>query len=458
MGNIPDIIQQRLSESSFRSKPIYDQVSTKVDRENGIIYGVQIIREGEAKGHGISLPNGGEYEYHPLMLDMFFLEKIVGFGSQHKNGTKSRYNHPNMSVGAFGTMIGRFYDYRIEGKAAYADLHLSEAAKTSPNGNLYEYVLDMAENESEHFGNSIHFSDDGNLYVKNKKGERRRVEFRMKGWDSIEILVEEGDDLVLWNEKDYSFEFYNIPVTLHASDLVDDPAATDGLFSAQLNSKAFAVQITNFLDANPEIWGFVEKHPDKLQPFLEKYRAYCERKALNTKPKMKKKPSLFQRLFSAFKTGGTFDITVTDTEGNQLSIITDSDTPAIGDEVTVVDESGETQPAADGNYVVADGDLEGQTITVAEGQIADITDPAADEEEQQPADVAPQEVSMAALQQRITELEAENKALKERPAAVHTELDEEEDFTNTSSKKKEYSFNEAGKEAYSRGKRAASRK
>ncbi len=466
MVAIPDILKNRKDRKQFRSQPVYEQPTAKVDRDKGVIYGVQIIREGEAKGHGITIPRDGEYEYHPLMLDAFFIQKIAEFGNGHKNGTKSRFNHPNMSVGAFGTMIGTFHNYKVDGTATYADLHLSETAKTSPNGNMYDYVLDMAENESEHFGNSIAFSDDGELYVKNKAGERKRIEFKQTDWFTVDIFVEEDGELVPWNEKDHSFEFYNIPAALHASDLVDDPAATDGLFSTQLNSKAFAVQFTTFLDTHPEIWDFVEKHPDKLQPFFEKYRAYCQRKALSSKPKKMKKQNIFQRLYKAFTTGGTFDISVTDTEGNQLSIVTESDEPAVGDQVTVVGESGETEPAADGNYVVASGEFEGQTITVAEGRIADITDPEAEESQEQPADTPPGEVSMSRkdlvsevkrLGAQNAELQKENARLKKKPAASHTDLDDEEDFTRTRTKK-EYGFNKAGKEAHARGKRLAERK
>lgn len=423
---IPDILARRKPEKYFRSQPVYDQPSTQVDRENGIINNVQVIREGEARGHGVHIDNE-------------FITEVATQGNERKNGIKSRFNHPSMSAGALGTYLGQFRNFSVKGTSVYADLHLDDSAKRTPNGDLYNYVLDMAENAPHAFGNSISFEDDGEIYGYTEEGEKKTI------WE-----ITEG------YEKEYKGKYYIRLHYLHASDLVDDPAATDGLFSAKINSKAFAVQITDFLDTNPEIWDFVERHPDKLQPFLEKYRAYCERKTHSKKPTMKKKTSLFQRLYKAFTNGGTFDISVTDTEGNQLSIVTDSDEPAIGDEVLVVSESGDTEPAADGNYVVADGQYEGQTITVAEGHIADITDPKSNEPAQQPEDRQPDEVSMNALQERITELEAEVKQLRKKPAASHTSLDDEEDFTTTSTKK-EYSFNEQGRKAFERGKRAASR-
>ena len=51
-----------------------------------------------------------------------------------------------------------------------------------------------------------------------------------------------------------------------------------------------------------------------------------------------------------------------------------------GDEVFQLDENGEPQPAADGEYVVEDG----KTIVVTEGKVAEIRDPE--------AEVAPEEV------------------------------------------------------------------
>ncbi|MEO1210784.1 MAG: hypothetical protein AAFX78_14710 [Cyanobacteria bacterium J06638_20] len=453
MVAIPDILRRRKDRQQFRSAPEYGRPTGRVDREQGIIHGVQIVREGEAKGHGVH-------------LDSDFIAGIAELGNASRIGTKSRFNHPNMSAGAFGTMIGKFYNFKVNGTAVYADLHLSPTAKSSPNGDLHTYVLDMAENEPGHFGNSIAFSDDGNLYVKDRDGEKKKLCFRSNGWDHT-IQVEEGDGLVDYDTEEYSEEVYVLPAALHASDLVDDPAATDGLFSASANSQAFAVQATAFLDAHPEIFGFIERHPDRLQPFFQKYEAYLQRKGRSkagspqlaagsqepTKPKMKK-TNFSQRLYKAFTTGGTFDISVTDTEGNALSIVTESEEPAVGDEVTVVNESGETEPAAAGNYVVADGELEGRAITVAGGRIADITDPADDSAIDQPGDPTPGEVSMSALQDEVRQLKAENAKLRKRPATAHTVVDGEQDFSR-SGNKGGYSFNEAGKKAHERGRRLA---
>jgi len=444
---IHDILQARQSEKYFRSQPTYSQPATKVDREAGILFGVQIVREGEAKGHGV-------------MLDADFVNKITELGNGHKNGVKARFNHPNMSSGALGTMLGRFQNFRTEGNANYADLHLSETAKNSPSGDLYTYVLDMAQNEPDMFGNSISFQDDGELYVKNKDGQKLPIVYERLGMYDYTIKVNDNGELKDWND-DYSDEVYVMPAFLHASDLVDDPAATDGLFSAQVNQHAFAVQASDFLDANPEIWDFVERHPEKLIPFFEKYRAYSERKALkSTAPKMKKQ-SLLSRLFSALRGNSRFDIAITDTEGNQLSVVTDADAPAIGDEVLLLQDGQDPAPAPDGNYIPAEGEPNaGDTIVVAAGAIADIVPAEAEPLPNPPTDPVPDPVSMAALEAMRTQLaalEAENERLRNEPAARHTDPDEEEDFTRGNGKP-DWSFNEPGKKAYEQGKKLATQR
>lgn len=439
--NIANILQARKSEKYFRSQPVYDQSATKVDRDKGILYGVQIVREGEAKGHGV-------------MLDAEFVQDVATHGNAKADGLKSRFNHPNMSSGALGTYLGKFRNFRVDGTATYADLHLDESAKTTPSGNLYEYVLNLAESAPDAFGNSISFQDDGNLYGYTPEGEKKTIQEITDNYNT----PYDGDLFVRIQH-------------LHASDLVDDPAATDGLFSAQVNNHAFAVQASDFLDANPEIWDFVEAHPDKLIPFFEKYRAYAERKALKTTAPKMKKQSLLSRLLTALRGGNRFDIAITDTEGNQLSVVTDADAPAIGDEVLLLQDGQDPTPAPDGNYIPAEGEPNaGDTIVVAAGAIADIV-PAEAEEIPAATDPVPDPVSMSALQsglaeterqlaatqKRNTELEAENERLRQAPAAAHTEIDEDEDFTK-GREKPDYSFNEAGKKAYEQGKKLAARK
>jgi hypothetical protein len=59
---------------------------------------------------------------------------------------------------------------------------------------------------------------------------------------------------------------------LFATDLVDSPAATDGLFS--MNADDLAFKMTEFLDTNPRIFELVSKKPEIIDEFMNKYNAY----------------------------------------------------------------------------------------------------------------------------------------------------------------------------------------
>jgi Skp family chaperone for outer membrane proteins len=67
---------------------------------------------------------------------------------------------------------------------------------------------------------------------------------------------------------------------LYATDLVDTPAATDGLFSA-FSHEDTASQVTLFLDEHPEVFELADKHPELIEDFLIKYKSYKESKPKN---------------------------------------------------------------------------------------------------------------------------------------------------------------------------------
>ena len=213
---------------------IFAQSASKVDRKNGIISNVVVTAIGEAKGHNIH-------------LDSNFLNEVVSLASKHKTGIKARFGHPNICSTALGTYLGRYKNYHRVGDQVLADLHLDKSAKKSPNGDLYEYVLDMAENNPDMFGASIAF----------KQGE------------AIKKFSEEDGKKI---EKSYA-----TIKALYATDLVDSPAATDGLFET-FHQDEFAFQVTTFLDTNPDIFKLLDNNPEILNDFLTKYKQY---KAMN---------------------------------------------------------------------------------------------------------------------------------------------------------------------------------
>ena len=217
----------------------------RVDAEKGIIYGASLNTVGEAKGHGV-------------FLDQEFVNRVALLAQEKPGGLKARFGHPNMCSTAMGTFLGRWKNFRVDGEQARADLYLSNASKDTPNGNLRDYVLSMASEEADMFGTSIVFSA-GREYQRNDEDE--------KVFDDID---------------DSQPVFVEIKA-LHAADIVDDPAANEGMFSA-FSGETLAGQVTQFLDENPqifeaikdntELFGAIASHSDNFNEFVQSYEQY----------------------------------------------------------------------------------------------------------------------------------------------------------------------------------------
>ncbi len=235
-----------ISKKHFNTPIVYGQEFENIDRDKGIIKGVHICCEGEAKGHYIN-------------LDRDFIKDVTKLGNEQQTGVKSRFGHPNMSSTTLGTFIGRFHNYRntyidrdgIKSLTSIADLHLDESSKKSPNGNLYDYTLELAETNPDMFGSSIAFIEGATKYKKEKTGEKD----------------DKGHDIY----KDKPYVTIN---SLLATDLVDDGAATDRLYS----SNSFAERVTLYLDDNPEIYDILSNQPEIVDNFMNHYKTYISNK------------------------------------------------------------------------------------------------------------------------------------------------------------------------------------
>jgi hypothetical protein len=208
----------------FSTPPVFSAPVSSVDRAAGVIHGVTIARTGPAKGHG-------------GFIDKEFLLQIVEDASLKSAGVKARFGHPNMCNQALGNYLGRFKNYSYSGNLVKADLYLDETAKNSPSGDLYSYVLNMAEKNPDMFGASIVFEIGESVFLQEEvNGQKTQKEyFRLK--------------------------------ELRATDIVDEPAATNGLFSAN----TFPGIATQFLDENPEILELILSKPDSITEFLTNY-------------------------------------------------------------------------------------------------------------------------------------------------------------------------------------------
>ena len=238
-------------------------ISGEINYEKGFINGVSVCTTGETKGYGVNLDNE-------------FIETVCKFGNDKKQGLKARFGHPNMCSTALGTFLGRFKNFSVKGNQVFADLFLSNEAKNTPHGNLYEYVLGMAKNEPDMFGTSIAFTP-GAEYKKDADGNK---------YFSGDPKFDELEDKIFVE-----------CLELHACDTVDDPAANDGLFS-RFSNETVAGQITEFLDLNPSIFEALNstpaiiqslaKYPGKIDEFIQNYETY---KKKNGESKMKRKPN-----------------------------------------------------------------------------------------------------------------------------------------------------------------------
>ncbi|MDD5422825.1 MAG: hypothetical protein PHT32_05340 [Candidatus Omnitrophica bacterium] len=210
----------------------------KVDRKQEVISGFAVVTK------GVTHDERGEFDDEAL-------EKIVELGKKQKIGVKSRFGHPNMSNTALGTFLGRVKNFKRDGDIVRADLHIDPTAHKAPDGDLANYVMSLAESDPDAFGSSmvIHWDEE---YRKEKDGTLA------KGKD--------GKDLppLIRVKK------------LNSVDIVDDPAANDGLFGVPFFSGTVkpSAEMTAFLDR------FLEEPlaVEKMISFLEKYRMNREEK------------------------------------------------------------------------------------------------------------------------------------------------------------------------------------
>lgn len=405
MNRNNQIAQFKTSERWFKTDVIFAQPDLKVDAENGIIRDVSVCTAGEAKGHG-------------LMLEQSFIDDVARLGNDWKQGVKCRFGHPNMSNESLGTYLGRFTNFRVEGIKAIADLQLDEVAKKAPGGDIYTYVLEMATKNPDMFGTSITFQYKY-TYFYDKDGQKVKGENPDDGptFASIEKLT--------------------------GTVVVDEPAANPGgLFSSnQFNADKFAVRITGFLDENPDIWSFVEKHPEKFKPFFDKYAAYKQKQTVSMSKKETPKPKklgFFARMKAAFAEFATAEATTTD--GNKIRIVMAGEEPAVDDEIFVVADDGSESVAPDGDHTVDGGDMDGYIFSVADGKITAIVTPDAVDEASNPPVDAQQSAKPTAAEQKLqaendklkkefAALQAEFAAFKKKPLVNHTEVVPGEDGT-----------------------------
>ena len=151
---------------------------SRVDREAGVLRGVSVITEGEAKGHG-------------MIVDGITLDQVKACAETYVDGLRVKMDHYT----GIDAMVGVLRDFVIDGTQLRADLHLIK------NHEDFEKILEMAETIPGSFGLSISFS-----------GESDRIP--VSGVEGV--LIEAARCM-----------------EIYSADIVDQPAANPtGLFQA----------------------------------------------------------------------------------------------------------------------------------------------------------------------------------------------------------------------------------
>jgi hypothetical protein len=306
---------------------------SNIDLESGIILGVKEANLGLNK-------NG-----------YFFTEELLNGLMEQGNqgaGIKSRFGHPTQGLESLGTYIGRKKNFRIENGSLYSDLHLDPLTKdTMVNGtSTFNFIIKMAQSNPDMLGCSVVFS--------------ASVE---------EVEIEGANQLV---PKLIKFT---------ASDLVDEPAATDHLFNSQS---------TNNSDMN------------KLQKAIEVLKL-----SFNTALETLNNEEVAENELAS-------DVVETLDTGLQVTVSTDeTDIPKEGDAVNLT-EGGE--PAPDGTHLTESG-LE----IVTEGglivSIVEVEDVAEVEAPEVEAEVLANGVTLASLAESVTAMEAKSAEFMENTTA-----------------------------------------
>ena len=248
---IPEPKEKKHSEGNEEIKELFrsdisrgiSEGKSGVDRENGIIRGFAVVTKGEAKGHGIE-------------IDDVALDQVVEFGNQSSIGIKSRFGHPTMSSEALGTFLGRAKNFQRDGEVDRADLHIDKSAYNTPNGNLADYIMSLAESDPDSFGSSIVF-----------EGKRK------------EQLEEDGTRK---KNKETGEELFPLVrfTKLLGVDAVDNPAANKGMFGTQFFSESVmpSAEMTKFLDK----FLLDQNAIEKTIKFLQRYSAVKDDELANS--------------------------------------------------------------------------------------------------------------------------------------------------------------------------------
>ncbi len=218
------------------------------DRGAGLIEGFSVITLGEALGHG-------------MWCDAEFLKQThAAIEAAGESGVKCRFTHPGLSADGMGKLLGSIKNPKLTSTQVTADLHFSESAHKTPDGDLAEYVMAMAAEDPDKFGSSIVFQHD----------QKAAEIFRLENTND-----ETGDFISPDDGNTQNLDHCRLK-KLYAADLVDDPAANPaGLFHRGQEIAQEATGLMEYalgLDGAeiPALAAF-DVDPERMKSFLNRF-------------------------------------------------------------------------------------------------------------------------------------------------------------------------------------------
>lgn len=234
----------------YLRSPVAKSKALRVDREGGydgagVIYGASVITRGEAEGHY-------------MWIDSEFNSAVASHLNAAKRGAKMRFTHPSLSGDGLGSFLGRAMNAKVSSDQVLADLHFSKMAHKTPDGDLAEYVMGLAESDPEAFGMSIVFKHDRGAEDKHTASNEN-----------------EDGDFTSPDPKNKSNLIHARLSALRAVDVVDTPAANPtGLFhqghefASEADSLAlFALGLSDVRPAT----GHLSIDADRLASFTDRF-------------------------------------------------------------------------------------------------------------------------------------------------------------------------------------------
>ena len=239
-----------VKENYFRAAPPTVDEPVHITRNGGayragLMSEVSLIQHGEALGHG-------------MWIDHVTLSQVAEHVNQLNKGIKSRFTHPGMSSDGLGRHLGRVTDAVVVGDRVLGDLHFAKSAHDTPDGNLAEYVMTLAEEDPQAAGLSIVFEHDP---------------------DAEDAFVSSFSDTSGSFESPDPGNINNYPhvrlKSLRAADVVDEPAANrEGMFDRQdmpRQADQLLSYATGLSDERPTPCFGLD--PDRVSAFLSRWLA-----------------------------------------------------------------------------------------------------------------------------------------------------------------------------------------